>query len=112
MTFIKNSIPSEIKSKSFQFYDIVNKITKENIHNEDTIDLKRIQFRPEIFFGITIPKKFQIKFLEDDKTIVYPVGSHLCFYDVIREKTKYTLLDRQLKIDGFFTFNNLKYFIP
>jgi hypothetical protein len=111
MNAIKNSIPSEIKSKSFQFYDIVNKITKENFHNEDSIDLTRIQFRPEIFFGITIPKKFQVKFLEDDKTIVYPVGGHLCFYDVIREKTKYILLDRQLNINGFFTFNNLKYLI-
>jgi hypothetical protein len=114
MTNMMNEINhSEIKAKScYQFYDIVNKITKANTYNDDSkLDISTTNVEPELFFGITIPKKFQIKFLDDDKTITYPVGNHICFYDVKYEKTKYARLDCKLKIGGFFAFNFLKYLI-
>ena len=112
MIHLKKTNPND-DTKSFQFYDIVNKMTKENSYNENSmlIDLVRIKVKTEIFFGITIPKKFEVKFLDDDSTIVYPVGNHICFYDVIHEKTKYTFLDNKLEIEGVFTFDLLKYVI-
>ena len=113
MTMMNKINHSEMKAKScYQFYDIVNKITKANTYDDDSrLDISTTNVEPEFFFGITIPKKFQIKFLEDDKTLVFPVGNHVCFYDVKHEKTKYALLDCKLKIEGFFAFNSFKYLI-